>query len=48
MPSVGYINYQFHWKQVIKNSLFGIAQKLLAGLVWEDVKMIEKEQFADL
>lgn len=34
------------FRQFIKNSLFGCAQKLLDGLVREDVKMIEEEQQA--
>ncbi|MFO7030720.1 3-chlorobenzoate-3,4-dioxygenase [Limnospira fusiformis CCALA 023] len=34
------------FRQFIKNSLFGCAQKMLDGLVEEDVRMIEEEQQA--
>ncbi|MFM7408886.1 MAG: Rieske 2Fe-2S domain-containing protein [Cuspidothrix sp.] len=36
------------FRKFIKNSLFGAAQKLLDGLVIQDVKMIEEEQLAYL
>jgi hypothetical protein len=36
------------FRHFVKNSLFGSAQKLLDGLVVEDVQMIEEEQQAYL
>jgi hypothetical protein len=36
------------FRQFVKNSLFGSAQKLLDGLVRQDVQMIEEEQQAYL
>ena len=36
------------FRRFVKNSLFGSAQKLLDGLVIQDVKMIEEEQQAYL
>jgi phenylpropionate dioxygenase-like ring-hydroxylating dioxygenase large terminal subunit len=36
------------FRRLVKNSLFGAAQKLLDGLVIQDVKMIEEEQQAYL
>lgn len=35
-----------HFRRFIKNSLFGSAQKLLDGLVYQDVVMLEDEQHA--
>lgn len=36
------------FRRFVKNSLFGSAQKLLDGLVRQDVQMIEQEQQAYL
>jgi hypothetical protein len=48
MPFGGCTNCRTSFRRFVKNSLFGSAQKLLDGLVQQDVLMIEEEQRAYL